>query len=94
MEFIWDDEKAAVNERKHDIDFDMASLVFLAPNRIEEYDGSHSVGEDRWLTLGLVRATVLFVVYAERRDDVIRIISARKANRHEQKSCHKAQARS
>ena len=93
MDFTWDEEKSASNERKHDIDFDTASLVFLDPGRIEEYDGVHSVYEERWLTIGFVRAGVLFVVYTER-GEVIRIISARKANKDEQERYYKAQARS
>ncbi len=83
MDFIWDEEKAVSNAQKHKVDFRTATLVFLDPARIEEYDGVHSVHEERWLTPGLVQDDVLFVVFTER-DDVTRIISARKANKHEQ----------
>ncbi len=94
MDFTWDDEKTAANERKHDIDFETASLVFLDPGRIEDYDAAHSIHEDRWVTVGFVEPMLLFVVYAEYNDDVIRIISARKAKKNEQKTYYKAQARS
>lgn len=93
MDFEWDEEKALTNVRKHGIDFDTAALVFLDPGRIEEYDTEHSAQEDRWMTVGLVRSTVLFVVYVER-GETLRIISARKANKNEQKDYNQAQDRS
>ncbi len=93
MDFTWDDKKAEGNARKHGIDFSTAALAFFDPGRIEEYDAAHSGGEDRWLLLGLVRTTVVFVVYTER-DAVVRIISARKANKNEREDYYKAQTRS
>ncbi len=90
MRYTWDDDKAAENERKHRIDFETAARVFADPNRIEEYDLEHSGSEDRWLTIGLVKARLLFVVYVERKDAIIRIISARKADRDEQKAYYQA----
>lgn len=50
MDFEWDNEKALANARKHDIDFKTASLVFLDPGRLEEYDKEHSTHEDRWMS--------------------------------------------
>lgn len=91
MDFEWDEEKALVNVRKHGIDFDTASLVFFDPGRIEEYDVEHSTDEDRWMTIGLVYATILFVVYTEH-NKTIRIISARKADKYEQKDYNQAQS--
>lgn len=84
MEFEWDADKAESNLRKHQISFEDAELVFLDPNRIEALDsGDH--GEDRWITIGLVEPALLVVVYAVRGADgeVIRLISARKADKHE-----------
>lgn len=93
MEFEWDDEKAFVNEQKHGIDFKTASRVFLDPNRLEDYDPEHGGGdEDRWITIGLVESRFLMVVYTERRES-IRIISARKATKNEQKAYREIQAR-
>ncbi len=77
----WDDEKEAVNIRKHKLGFDEAMRVFDDRNRKEFYDHLHSQEEDRFFTIGMVR-DILFVVYTERRE-AIRIISARKANEKE-----------
>ena len=81
MLFEWDDEKAAVNLKKHGVDFRDAVAVFDDEYRIEWFDAAHSETEDRYNTIGLVR-DVLFVVYTERRER-IRIISARRATAHE-----------
>ena len=79
--FEWDEEKAAANLKKHHIGFDEAMHVFDDVNRKEYYDVSHSDEEDRYFTIGMVR-DILFVVYTDR-SEVIRIISARKANEKE-----------
>jgi uncharacterized DUF497 family protein len=79
--FEWDDEKAAVNLKKHGVSFQTAVLVFYDENRIEMYDYEHSLNEDRYNTIGMVN-DVLFVVYTERKDR-LRIISARPANKKE-----------
>lgn len=81
MLFEWDDEKAAVNLKKHGVSFQTAVLVFYDENRIEMYDYEHSLNEDRYNTIGMVN-DVLFVVYTERKDR-LRIISARPANKKE-----------
>lgn len=78
LKFEWDDEKAAINFKKHKVAFEDAVYVFQDENRIEFYDAEHSDNEDRYVAIGLV-GTVLFVVFTERKD-VTRIISARKAN--------------
>ncbi len=78
LKFEWDDEKAAINLKKHKVAFEDAVYVFQDENRIEFYDAEHSDNEDRYVAIGLV-GTVLFVVFTERKD-VTRIISARKAN--------------
>lgn len=81
MLFEWDDEKAAINLKKHGVSFQTAALVFYDENRIEMYDSEHSLEEDRYNTIGIVE-DVLFVVYTERKDR-LRIISARLANKKE-----------
>lgn len=93
MEFEWDEEKAAINARKHGVDFETAARVFLDPNRLEDYDSEHGGNEDRWITIGLVETAVLMVVYTERRA-CLRIISARKATKREQKAYQEIQSRS
>ena len=75
MQFEWDEEKAALNLRKHGISFEDAALVFNDEYRIEYYDAAHSTDEDRYNTIGKV-GEILFVVYTERRA-FTRIISAR-----------------
>jgi uncharacterized protein len=62
------------------------SCVFLDPNRIETFDGREDDGEDRWKTVGLVEPALLAVIYTVRGEDseVIRLLSARKADSHEQ----------
>jgi uncharacterized DUF497 family protein len=85
MDFEWDEDKAASNLRKHRVGFEEASRVFLDPRRIETFDDRLAYGEDRWITIGLVEPAVLVVVYTARgeNDEIIRIISARKANKDE-----------
>jgi len=94
MEFEWDIEKARINELKHHIDFETAAHVFLDPNRYEECDNSHDEYEERWKTIGLVGPAILVVIYTERGLDgeVIRIISARKANEKERKTYYEVRA--
>jgi uncharacterized protein len=79
--FEWDDVKALGNERKHGVTFDDATRVFDDPNVLiePEFDAQ----EEREISIGLARDTVPYVVSTDRWDR-IRIISARKANRHEQ----------
>lgn len=84
--FEWDEAKARSNERKHGVRFDDAILAFTDPFALVEQD---RVEEDelRWQTLGLVGGIVLLLVAhtvrIEGSDEVIRIISARKATRKE-----------
>jgi uncharacterized protein len=81
MDFEWDEKKAALNERKHRVPFRFATRVFLDPNRLEWADyGPH--GEARWITMGLVEGFEIAVAYTLR-GDTVRLISARKAERHE-----------
>ncbi|MEA3196343.1 MAG: uncharacterized protein QOF32_395 [Gammaproteobacteria bacterium] len=85
MNFEWDPRKARSNLDKHGIGFAEAGRVFLDLQRIETYDGTDAQGEDRWRTIGLVEAALLVVVYTVRgkNADIIRLISARKADNHE-----------
>lgn len=78
MEFEWDPAKAKTNIRKHRVNFDQATRVFLDPNRIERPDEGDHEGEERWQVLGRVEEFVLVVVYTVRWN-LIRIISARRA---------------
>ena len=80
--FEWDDDKARLNLAKHKVSFDTASAVFDDPNAIIEADDEPD--EERWHTIGLAISNLLYVIWTERHGNIIRIISARKANRDEE----------
>ena len=82
MEFEWDEAKAEANLRKHGITFEFATLVFNDPDRTERLDLRDYEGEERWVTIGRSAEFVLSVVYTLR-EESIRLISARRATRHE-----------
>ncbi len=87
MKFEWDEEKERINIAKHGISFRTAILVFEDPNRLESYDLAHSIGEDRYITIGRIGGTfvVVTVVYTQRRE-TIRMISARVATKTEKEA--------
>ncbi len=87
MEFEWNRNKAASNFRTHGVRFEYATRVFDDPFRIEREDDSENYGEQRFQVIGMVESHLLFVVYTDR-NDVIRIISARKATSHERRQYH------
>ena len=82
-EFEWDEEKEASNFSKHDIRFNTAVKVFKDENKLIRYDEEHP-REERYDVLGCV-GSVLFVVCAFKKDNVIRIISARRASAEEKR---------
>ncbi len=84
MDFEWDPKKAKANKAKHGVDFELAKDVFRDPSRLSSPDDS-SADEERWRSIGLAGGKVLFVVFTERDDDVIRIISAREASKREER---------
>lgn len=86
MTFEWDENKNIINKEIHDgISFEYAARVFLDSKRIETLDENHSDEfEERYNVIGCVER-ILFVVYTERGDDNIRIISARRATPKEEK---------
>jgi len=83
MKLEWDADKAQSNLQKHGIAFEDAERVFYDAGRIERYDGREDYGEDRWITIGQVYETILYVVYTVRNEETIRLISARNANAYE-----------
>lgn len=86
MKFEWDENKNQINIRKHKIDFLEASKVFYDPNFIVNEDTRHDYGEARYQVVGSIDIHgIIFVVHAERHDNAIRIISARKANKKEKR---------
>lgn len=85
MRFEWDANKALINFAKHGVNFREAKEVFFDPNAIEGYDAFHSTDETRFFIIGLSNRRLLFVVYVERSNDIVRLISARKASKTERK---------
>jgi len=81
MDSEWDDEKDKINRKKHGISFEFAQYVFEDPRHIVFPDPHEE--EDRYRILGMVDIHLLFVVFVEKNHDTIRIVSARKATKHE-----------
>lgn len=87
IEFEWDERKNTTNKRKHGISFEEAKTVFSDDHALIIADPDASDDEDRFVLLGLssaLRALVVCHCY-QREDAVVRIISARKADRKEQR---------
>jgi len=85
FDFEWDEEKNRINQMKHGVSFEEAVMVFSDNKRVEVFDKKHSLFEERWKMFGLSGLNVLIVNFTERRG-LIRIISARKANRKEEEA--------
>ncbi|MGM0520293.1 MAG: BrnT family toxin [Campylobacterota bacterium] len=88
--FEWDPSKAKSNISKHKINFEDAATIFKDENAISIFDEEHSESEDRWITLGIDTKTRTIVVVhtfitIDKNNCNIRIISARKATKNEQK---------
>ena len=82
LRFEWDERKATVNRRKHGVSFEEARTVFLDEDALLRPDEDHSEDEDRFVLLGISeRLRTLVVCHCYRQgDEVIRLISARRAN--------------
>ena len=87
LRFEWDKDKNRENIKKHGVSFQEAQTVFLDENAMRFFDPDHSRDEDRFIMLGMsFKLRVLVVCHCHRKNDtVIRIISARKADKHEAK---------
>ena len=87
MRFAWDEAKAGENRHKHGVSFEEASTVFADENGRVKHDPDHSQEEDRFLLLGFSgKLRLLIVCHAYRENnEVIRIISARKATPNERR---------
>ena len=82
MNFEWDEEKRQNNVSKHGLDFADAWEVFEGP-MLTGLDQRENYGEERWIGIGLLRGLVVVIVFAERGEDTIRVISLRKGLKHE-----------
>ena len=83
MKCTWDEGKNRVNRQKHGVDFADVTTMFDLP-MVTFLDQKKEYGEDRWVGIGWLSDMLAVVVFAAPDGDSVRIISARKANRHEQ----------
>ena len=87
----WDRRKARTNLKKHGVSFEEArGLLDSDADCLEMYDEEHSMGEERFISVGPTREGILVVVWTQREDDVVRIISARRATAAEVASFRRA----
>jgi uncharacterized DUF497 family protein len=97
IRFEWDPVKARANKRKHGVSFEIARYVFDDPDALVEHDRIEG-GERRWQTLGLVGGVLLLLVahtveFEDEEVELIRIISARRADRKEKQRYEKERQR-
>lgn len=84
MAITWDETKNRANQRKHGVSFDEASELFTSGvDYLELFDEAHSEEEDRFIAIGPIRRGLVLIVWTERDEETIRIISARWATRRE-----------
>jgi uncharacterized DUF497 family protein len=87
MIFEWDPNKSRANQKKHGVTFEQAAMVFESgDDALEIFDERHSGSEERFITIGPIESGLVLVVWTERREDVIRLISARWASPNEQRT--------
>jgi hypothetical protein len=84
VRFEWDDAKNVANQEKHDVSFEEARELFTSGEHyLEIFDAAHSDVEDRFIAIGPISRGLVLIVWTERDEDVIRIISARWATKRE-----------
>lgn len=87
MKFEWDEDKNSSNIQKHQVSFEEAKTVFDDPLHISKLDHRFSYFEERWITIGATENGKVLVVanlfFDESGEEIIRIISARKASTKE-----------
>ena len=85
MNFEWDERKNEKNINKHGLDFADAVDIFNHP-MLTRLDTRYDYGENRWISIGMTHSRIVVVVYTERVEGkIVRIISMRKALKHERK---------
>ncbi|MGI9304850.1 MAG: BrnT family toxin [Gammaproteobacteria bacterium] len=85
MRYTWDESKAARNLRVHKVAFEDAVKIFEGPT-LERLDNRFDYPEERWYAVGLAEGRPVTVIYTDLDEDTRRIISAWKAEKHEQKA--------
>ncbi len=84
MRIEWDDAKNEQNQRKHGVSFEEAQELLLSDDDyLEIYDEAHSDTEDRFIAIGPIREGLVMVVWTERDEEAVRIISARWCTKRE-----------
>jgi uncharacterized DUF497 family protein len=88
--FEWDQEKAKLNKKKHNVSFEEAATIFHDPHSITIFDDDHTEKEERWITIGISTSGKLLIVchtYFELSEDsvILRMYSARKTTSIEKK---------
>jgi len=90
MKFEWDDNKNKLNQKNHGISFEEAKEVFNDPMQLSKLDYRYNYREERWITIGTTKKSNILVVanlfFSDEGNEIIRIISARKANSKEAKA--------
>jgi uncharacterized DUF497 family protein len=93
MKFEWDEKKNLINQEKHSVSFEEAREVFDDPLQISKLDYRFNYFEERWITVGSTKKYQILVVanmfFSDEGEEIIRIISARKANTKERQSYEK-----
>jgi len=93
MKFEWDDTKNITNQEKHGVSFEEAIEVFDDALQISKLDHRFNYFEERWITIGTTKKEHILVVanlfFSDEGEEIIRIISARKANNSERKTYEK-----
>jgi len=89
MKYEWDDNKNITNQKKHGVSFEEAIEVFDDALQISKLDHRFNYFEERWITIGATKKEHILVVanlfFSDDGEEIIRIISARKANNSERK---------
>lgn len=81
---VWDEAKNLANRRSHGLSFEEAAELFTSGiDYLEIFDEAHSDTEDRFIAVGPIRRGLVVIVWTERDEDTIRILSARWATRRE-----------
>jgi hypothetical protein len=89
VKVAWDATKNRANQRKHGISFEEAQELFLSGrDYLEIFDDAHSDTEDRFIAVGPIARGLVLVVWTERDEDTVRIISARWATKRERELYH------
>ncbi len=93
MQIEWDENKNRANQKKHDVSFETAREIFEDPFHISKLDHRFNYFEERWITIGSAKNQAIIVIanlfFSDDGEEIIRIISAREADRKERRSYEK-----